>query len=573
MGAKLIETITAGLYDGNLNCLREYIQNSIDSKADRVDVYFENQTVLVIEDNGCGMNKQALEKSLHLGKSEKSSKDIGWRGIGIWSGVPACRKIVIITKKRNHPKLRVEIDAEKLRQQYNLTNSATKVLTAVTGDIEEYELGNEETIQDSHFTIVRLEEMLPNQRTIFTEDEITKYLSRNVPVPFNTEKFTMGKKINKKLLANDVELNEIVVFLNKKQQIFRPPYNDNLFFGEIIEKKFIVKNEFVAYGWLLSSKINRQLNLTNRGVYFKKKGMTIGNENLVSKQHKKTYNQWQYGEIHIVTSSLKENAPRNNFEANSDLLIPFYDQVGAFIGQLQSLNQYQSYTIVTKSIEKIKKLIEVDDIKTAKKKIIRLKKKLQINRAFPREPALQKMKEVIDNQATENKVSLRALEKQVKKIIKEKSPDSIKEKRDRLMEFIKTSYPSLKKHLQKTTKRGKMELNIDAMDPVKTLLQQKTGLTLDTICKLSRRAYDWKTVEKGDNGPILNLSGPYNDRHFGVMIYTLHHILVNLFKHEKGEPSFAFYESMTEEEKIETLTEFYMTQSLILRLIEKSKHV
>jgi hypothetical protein len=34
-GAKLLEAITAGLYDGNLSCLREYVQNCIDSEANR----------------------------------------------------------------------------------------------------------------------------------------------------------------------------------------------------------------------------------------------------------------------------------------------------------------------------------------------------------------------------------------------------------------------------------------------------------------------------------------------------------------------------------------------------------
>ena len=99
-GAKLLEAITAGLYDGNLNCLREYVQNCIDSKTKRIDINFENsQTVLTIEDNGCGMDRQELEQALHLGKSDKPETAIGWRGIGIWSGIPACRRIVIITKK------------------------------------------------------------------------------------------------------------------------------------------------------------------------------------------------------------------------------------------------------------------------------------------------------------------------------------------------------------------------------------------------------------------------------------------------------------------------------------------
>jgi hypothetical protein len=569
-GAKLLEAITAGLYDGNLNCLREYVQNCIDSKANRVDIHFENsRTVLVIEDNGCGMNKQKLERALHMGRSEKPPTAIGWRGIGIWSGIPTCRRIVIITKKRNHPKLRVQIDADKLRQQYNLNISAAKVLTDVTGDIEELEIGGNESIEGSQFTTIRLEEILSNQRSIFTEVAVRKYLSSVVPAPFNTEKFTLGKEINKRLSENGVKIKETPIFF-EKQKIFRPPYDDDIFFDKIIDRKFIVRNETVAYGWLLSSKDNRKLDLRNRGVYFKKKGFTIGDENLVSNLHKGNYNQWQYGEIHIITDALKENAPRNNFEANNDFIDPFYEQVGEFVGQLQLMNQYQSDNIVTKSIEQIRKQIDVDEVKPARDKIIYLKKKLQRKRSFPKEPALQEMKEIIDKESTANKTSLKVLEKKIQDKIKEQPSDIIKEKTDRFKEFIKTSHPSLKKHLDKTTKKGKMELSIDAMDPVKILLQQKIGLTLDSICDLSKRAYDWKEVTKGDNGPMLLLSTAYRDRLFGVMINALHEMFVNTSKHEKGKPSFAFYESMTEEEKIDTLTEFHMTQNLILRLIEKS---
>ena len=129
----------------------------------------------------------------------------------------------------------------------------------------------------------------------------------------------------------------------------------------------------------------------------------------------------------------------------------------------------------------------------------------------------------------------------------------------------------LKNDFEKTTQKGKMELNIDAMDPVKDILQQKTGLRLDTICKLSQKAYDWKAVEKGDNGPILKLSGEaYCDRNFGVMIHTLHDLFVNSAKHKKGEPTFAFFESMTEEERLHIIMDFNAAQDLVLRLIEKS---
>jgi len=572
-GAKLLEAITAGLYDGNLNCLREYVQNSIDSKADRVNIRFENnQTVLVIEDNGCGMDRQELEEALHLGKSGKPDTSIGWRGIGIWSGIPACRRIVIVTKKKSHPKLRVEIDADGLRQQYVLSIPATEVLTEVTGDIEELEMGSGESIQDLNFTMIRLEELLPNQRTIFIEEEIRNYLSGNLPVPFDTSKFTMGKEIDKRLRQHGVETNEVDIFFESKR-VFRPPDTDDIFFRIIIEKEFIVEDEPVAYGWLLTSKDNRKLRAPNRGICFKKKGITIGDETLVAKQHGGVYNQWQYGEIHITTDALKENAPRNNFEANNDIIDPFYKQVGDFVAQLQQMNRYQSNRVVRRQIEEIRKHIDNDEMRPARDKVTRMEKRLQRSRSYPKESALQEMKKTIDKESRGNKISLKAL----KRKIEEKPQDRISIRKDRFNEFAGTSHPLLKKHLGKTTKKGRMELDIDAMDPVKTLLKQKTGLKLDAH-ELSKRAYDWKEIVKGDNGPMLCLPDEcpqniYRGRLFGVMIQALRELFLNPSKHEKGRSSFSYYESMTEEERIDTLMEFHMAQNLMLRLIEKSKRM
>jgi hypothetical protein len=233
------------------------------------------------------------------------------------------------------------------------------------------------------------------------------------------------------------------------------------------------------------------------------------------------------------------------------------------------MNQYQSEYVVTRAIEQVKKQVEVGEVKPAQEKIRYLKKKLQGKRSFPKEPALQEMKKIIDGRTVADKVSIETLEKTIQDKIKEQPVDIIKEKTERFQEFVKTSHPDLKEHFGMTTKKGKMELNIDAMDPVKKLLQKKTGLTLDSICDLSKRAYGWKDIQRGDR-PMLLLSTPYRDRLFGVMIHALHFMFVDPSKHEKGKPSFAFFESMAGEEKIDTIAQFYMTQDLILRLIEKS---
>jgi hypothetical protein len=167
IGSRLMETITSGLYDGNLNCLREYIQNSIDSKATNIEIFFENGlSDLIIKDNGSGMNRNELENSLGIGTSQKSDDSIGWRGIGIWSGVPVCKRIVIITKKMNDKKYRIEINNNIIRQEHLSNKSILDILSISTGEIEELSCGKEESYETDHFTIIRLESILPTQRYV-----------------------------------------------------------------------------------------------------------------------------------------------------------------------------------------------------------------------------------------------------------------------------------------------------------------------------------------------------------------------------------------------------------------------
>lgn len=104
-----------------------------------------------------------------------------------------------------------------MREQYTSPPlSAVKVLSNVTGKIEELELGKDESIQDSQYTIVRLEGILPNQTAIFNEKDIKEYLSRTIPVPFNIQEFKLGKEINRRLSENGIKTHEAVVFFDKQ---------------------------------------------------------------------------------------------------------------------------------------------------------------------------------------------------------------------------------------------------------------------------------------------------------------------------------------------------------------------
>lgn len=545
-------------------------------KQKALKFFFENGNQdLVIKDDGSGMSKEELMKSLSIGISDKTEEETGWRGIGIWSGVPACKRIVVITKKKNNKKFRVEIYNDKLRNEIGTNKPILEVLTNAIRDIEELPIGKDDSFESDQFTIVRLESILPPQKNIFSEQKITDYLSRTVPAPFNEKQFLFATQINEWLKRNNINLPSAnITFQGKK--IFRPPFKSDIFFDNVIKKEFSVNDELIAIGWFLTTNENTKLKEPNRGIYFKKKGFTIGDENFVRNQFSRTYHRWQYGEIHIVSKKLRENAARNAFEYNNGFVYDFLERVGKFIGQLQMLNHYQSNKIVSKRINTLQKHIDSGNLSSAKKEIAKINKSLAEPSSFPTDLSLKKMQTPIDNISKKNKNAVTEIETK----IKDKKPEELENKRKQLDAVIDNLPSKVKDSIKRATKKGQLYPEMSVTDSIKEILKEKTGLDNNEIIKLSKAAYGWGETPPG-NTPLLtidpnldiskDLRQANRNRRIGLMIYTVHDLFVNLYKHEKGKSSFKWFEEITEEEKHALLAEMYAVIGLAYRLIKKSE--
>ena len=98
IGGELLPILTSGLYRHTLDSLREYIQNAIDAKATEVRISIDPDVVSVV-DNGAGMDSTEARKAIRLGISEKNPLvNIGFRGIGIYSGFNLCDSLELFTK-------------------------------------------------------------------------------------------------------------------------------------------------------------------------------------------------------------------------------------------------------------------------------------------------------------------------------------------------------------------------------------------------------------------------------------------------------------------------------------------
>lgn len=573
LGGRLMESITSGLYGNNVNCLREYIQNSIDSGAKNIDISFENGTDLIIQDDGSGMSEVKLENALRVGISDKTKEDVGWRGIGIWSGVPVCKRVVIITKETNNDKLRLEINNDELRKGMRGNEPLLEVLKNAIGDIEHKQLGKDELSENSHFTIVRLESILQQHKRMFNEDKICDYLARAVPVPFNEEQFSFATEINEWLSEKGVKYPLVNITYQKDKPIFRYPLKNDIYHSYIVKKEFKINDNLIAVLWFLQGNANKKLHPPDGGIYFKKKGFTIGNERLPLKLYLGTYSQWQYGEIHIIFNDIRENSARDDFEYDNDDTYLFMENVGKYIGEFRKLDQYQSNIKgVHKDLVSLQKRVADGDITKSKKDKLESEIKGK-KKTFPLEPSFQGLQQFIDNKLNEIDRTPISIEK--------KSPtksNEVKTEKEQLAELIETLPPELRSSIKKrVTKDGQLHPEIAVTDAIIDLLKRKTGLDRNETLELSKLAYGWNAVNPKDD-PILTIAPSQKDnatswqaqrnRRLGVMIHTVHDLFVNTTKHEKSN---RWFEDATGEEKYAIRKEMYAVIGLIYRLIEKSE--
>jgi hypothetical protein len=106
IGKHTFETLTTGMYSDPLDCLREYVQNSVDSLEEsgrlaegRIDFAIDAAAKsVVIRDDGLGIPVSAAAATLlDIGRSEKperSNRSRGFRGIGRLGGLAYCERLI-----------------------------------------------------------------------------------------------------------------------------------------------------------------------------------------------------------------------------------------------------------------------------------------------------------------------------------------------------------------------------------------------------------------------------------------------------------------------------------------------
>jgi hypothetical protein len=325
IGAELISILSKGLYTNPLDCIREYIQNSVDAGANNIRIKVTGNSVS-IHDNGRGMDFNQLLQARQFGLSFKDlNQNAGFRGIGIYSGFDICKRLEITTKAEGESKTHVLkfefatmksiLEKEKNENPENKTSLISLLTenTSILRDSTNHPL-------EMSFTTIKLSEISEvyiNQ--VSDRQEVKKYLYKNLPIDFS-EDFPHRQKINSNLFTYDPSYKSIVVELfsdKDPDEIVVKKYDKDLLAEPVFEFILDERGNRIAYLWGCLNMESKSLDSDYSGFVYKMKGFTIGNkENTLAQFTARHLFYWWTGEIYVLDNKIIPNAERNDFESS-----------------------------------------------------------------------------------------------------------------------------------------------------------------------------------------------------------------------------------------------------------------
>lgn len=344
IGKHTLESLTTGMYADPFVIYREYIQNA----ADSIDAAFESGILyrgkecidviinfaekrIVIKDNGLGVNSsEAASHLLSIGNSKKKSTTTrGFRGIGRLSGLSYCASLTFETSAKGETiGTRVTIDSKKLSEILANVQNDTETILDVLHEVYFIETYPEK--ENAHYFSVIMDGV-DDSIKLTDYNEVIAYLSQNVPVPYDPEKFTWGREITNRLAQKGCNIEVYKVFVtyqNKREPVYKP-YGDSFLMDKgknIIDKisdvqiiSFInSEKELLAVGWVATTSFLGSIyDRAIKGIRVRKGNILIGDGQTLNVAFKDArFNGWSIGEIFAMHPKLVPNARRDNFEKN-----------------------------------------------------------------------------------------------------------------------------------------------------------------------------------------------------------------------------------------------------------------
>jgi len=543
VGSNLMLAITNGLYSRSLSCIREYVQNAYDqpSSAKRIDINLENGLNWIINDDGSGMNESELKIALGVGIYTKNyGKAEGIFGIGIWSGIAVCNKLVIITKKaQSREKLRIEVNARGIREDSIKNIPIIDFLTNNTGEIEIIEASEHD--YDKSYTIIRLEDITPGGLNIFTENEMIHYVSENLPVEVDPE-FKFANEIRKDFNGKNYRTLEIYVNGNSIYRL--DGVKEELRNYYTID--FKVKDRTIAKCWYSLNKSGVALK-GDRGITIRHNGFVVMDWGKLRSLIKGRFNDRFIGEIHVENTEpmLRPIAPRNDFQQN-EVSDELYEQVLKFLIDMQRVNSFATVNIYSP-------LKKMDDAEKSDKSIAdRAKTVNEIqDKNFTEDPSFlnkeksySKLKEDLENDSKAAKEKFDEFKEKVENEKKTSDPTTPEIKK--IISGL-TENKDLQKNIE-TLMTGKHsnDFNIDPFNPLKEKIGKKVDKNFNTFSNACEEIGKTLTLFKGiDNKERIN-----EDEHVKNLFIAAYNLFRNIPEHKAKTEKTKWFDSAKNKDKI-----------------------
>jgi len=322
IGGELLNILSKGLYTNPLDAIREYVQNSIDAGADEVTINVTGNSVNIL-DRGSGMNRNDLLSAREFGVSKKDIEtNVGFRGIGIYSGFDLCERLIIRTKTKGEKvehflEFAFKEMREILENSRKDPNRPKVSLSGLLGKHTYYRSEASTSRKNESYTIVQLLELGEEHiHRISNIEEMQDYILRNLPIKFS-KSFKYGEEIERDLIANvpgyksarvtlAIENFDPVTVEKPGASNVAPPKKGSIY--SFSDRKPI------AYYWACLSTTGSKIQ-DHSGFVYKVKGFTIGNREDLRRYIPRIYDWWT-GEIYVIDTSVIPTSARDDFEAN-----------------------------------------------------------------------------------------------------------------------------------------------------------------------------------------------------------------------------------------------------------------
>jgi hypothetical protein len=388
IGAELLPIITTGLYRDPLDALREYVQNAIDAKAKRVEIKVTPDLVS-IRDDGQGMTRDVAERAIRLGMSEKNpAEDVGFRGVGVYSGFNICNRLEIFTRARESEASRLVFDFEKIRDR--LAEEEDRRLAGEPSDLDLVGLfadavlvdtPEESALEDTGTLVLMVGLKGEIVKRLTDGAKVREYLQSVVPLPFNPS-FKHKATIEGKFREEDYRVIELSLNPDDPHDQLYRPYSDSMFtHGEGTPPRFFdVKHKLgkgkLGFAWVCLNDARKYLPEKGlRGLLVKKFGFSVGDRRFFAPFFSRAvFNNRITGEIIITRKDLLPNASRTEFEPGplrDSLYMAFSDlaqEISTWGDAVQNtLKAQEELDTITPLVFRI-----LDDIKASERDVLTL---------------------------------------------------------------------------------------------------------------------------------------------------------------------------------------------------------